>query len=53
MLALALFLRLAALSERRVAQSMMMIAIALFALSPLALPAQIIANMAFLFSAAR
>lgn len=52
LLSLALFLRLAAASERRVAQSIMMIAIALFALGPLALPAQLLANIAFLLDAA-
>ncbi len=51
MLALALFLRVATASQRRLAQSMMMIATALFALSPFALPAQFIANIAFLFDA--
>jgi hypothetical protein len=53
LLALALFLRMAATSERRLAQALMMIAVALFALSPLALPAQLVANIGFLLDAAR
>jgi hypothetical protein len=53
LLALALFLRAATSRERRFVQSAMMIATATFALSSLVLPAQLIANFAFLFDAAR
>lgn len=48
LLAAALFLRTAPARERRWAQSAMMIATAMFALNSLVLPAQLIANIAFL-----
>jgi hypothetical protein len=50
-LSLALFLRQATLRERRWAQSAMMICVALFALSPLMLPSQLVANMSYLLDA--
>jgi hypothetical protein len=50
-LALALFLREAGARQVRWAQSVMMVAVALFALSPLVAPAQLVANFAYLFGA--
>jgi hypothetical protein len=51
LLALALFLREAGARERRWAQSAMMVGVAVFALSPLELPSQLVANTLFLLAA--
>jgi hypothetical protein len=48
LLALVFFLAEASIRERRLVQSIMMIAIAVFALSPLVMPAQMIANFSYL-----
>jgi hypothetical protein len=51
LLALVLFVREASAQRRRWAQSLMMIAVAVFGLSPLVMPAQLIANFSYLFNA--
>jgi hypothetical protein len=49
LLALALFLRAAPDRARRWVQSFMMVAIAVFGLSPLVIPSQLVANFSYLF----
>jgi hypothetical protein len=51
LLALVLFLREVSTRERRLAQSCMMIAIGVFGLGPLIMPAQLITNFSYLFRA--
>jgi hypothetical protein len=51
LLALVLFLREAPTRERRLAQSCMMMAIGVFGLGPLIMPAQLIANFSYLLRA--
>jgi hypothetical protein len=51
LLALVLFLREASTRERRWVQSFMMVAIGVFGLSPLIMPAQMITNFSYLFRA--
>jgi hypothetical protein len=51
LLALVLFVREASAQRRRWVQSLMMIAVAVFGLNPLVMPAQLIANFSYLFNA--
>lgn len=53
LLALALFLRESTTRQRRLTQSLMLVGVACFGLSPLIIPAQLVANFAYLFSLLR